>query len=185
MSKCIDICRASEKTDERIKTINQEEVAAVGRTQTKANRKKEKNNPMRDCWYCGQEHEARKECCPAWGKKCSKCNAMNHFAVKCKKQLQKQRYKTKKPKDVHTVGYETDTSDSENGEVFTMEQVQSVDAKKYSRKLFAKMLLGDKPLKCQLDCGATVNILSDTDYMEVCDDPWLTGLRKCDITLKM
>ena len=60
-----------------------------------------------------------------------------------------------------------------------------VETEHYPKKLFAKMKIGESQFKCQLDCGATVNIMSDTDYMKICDDPFLTGLNKCNIILKM
>ena len=35
---------------------------------------------MKDCKYCGRDHEKRK--CPAYGQTCRNCNAANHFAAK-------------------------------------------------------------------------------------------------------
>lgn len=66
-----------------------------------------------------------------------------------------------------------------------MLSVETVNGIDYPKKLFTKVSIGEKRLKCQLDCGSTVNILSDTDYMDICDDPWMTCLPKCDTTLRM
>lgn len=189
-SKCMDMCRASEKTDERARTMNQEEVSAVNRFPTKDTEKTEKTAMIRDCWYCGKKHSPKKEACPAWGKTCTKCGAMNHFAVKCKNKSQthenrNMKHKSMKAKGVHTVNLETEYSDSEDGDVLVIEEIQMVDSEHYQKKLFARMKIENEQFKCQLDCGATVNIMSDTDYMKIYDDPFLTGLHKCKITLKM
>ena len=38
---------------------------------------------IRDCNFCGRDHERTKTACPAWGKQCTLCKKMNHFKVKC------------------------------------------------------------------------------------------------------
>lgn len=43
---------------------------------------KNKVKMIKKCKFCGRDHEVKK--CPAYGKKCSKCNKLNHFAVVCK-----------------------------------------------------------------------------------------------------
>ena len=48
-----------------------------------------KRGQKQKCKYCGQSHEFGKQKCPTYGKKCSKCAKMNHFAAVCK-QSQKQ-----------------------------------------------------------------------------------------------
>ncbi|CAG9795814.1 unnamed protein product [Diatraea saccharalis] len=42
----------------------------------------QKKPVMIDCFRCGSKHISNK--CPAYGKKCSKCNKNNHFAKMCK-----------------------------------------------------------------------------------------------------
>ena len=45
---------------------------------------KASNKPTRDCWNCGQRHQFyKKDLCPAYGKRCNKCNKLNHFAAQC------------------------------------------------------------------------------------------------------
>jgi len=35
-----------------------------------------------DCWKCGTNHSYRQ--CPAYGKRCRKCNRYNHYEKNCK-----------------------------------------------------------------------------------------------------
>ena len=40
--------------------------------------------PLRyPCRFCGRKHDGKRQACPAWGKKCNKCEKDNHFAKKC------------------------------------------------------------------------------------------------------
>lgn len=39
---------------------------------------------MNQCRYCGLQHVFDRQKCPAFGKKCNKCNGLNHFARQCK-----------------------------------------------------------------------------------------------------
>ena len=58
-------------------SLSQEEIVAALSTY-----KKSKQKDTTQCHYCGHEqHEKLK--CPAFGKKCTKCNRMNHFASVC------------------------------------------------------------------------------------------------------
>ena len=35
------------------------------------------------CKFCGGKHRAAKKSCPAFGRRCSACGRMNHFATQC------------------------------------------------------------------------------------------------------
>ena len=39
--------------------------------------------PATECRYCGRQYDRGRNNCPAFGKSCSKCGKMNHFAAKC------------------------------------------------------------------------------------------------------
>ena len=57
------------------------------------------NAEMIKCKYCGKEHILGKSHCPAYGKKCNKCKAENHFAIVCQ---------SKEKQSVHCVTTRTD-----------------------------------------------------------------------------
>lgn len=42
-----------------------------------------KPNMVIKCKWCGQQHEKKRDICPARGKVCTKCNKYNHFATVC------------------------------------------------------------------------------------------------------
>ena len=58
--------------------------------------KPSKNQEKHPCEYCGQTgtHPAGKDC-PAYGKKCSKCKRLNHFAAVCRAGSKDKNHKTK------------------------------------------------------------------------------------------
>ena len=131
-------------------------------------------------------HEARKESCPSWKQKLNSCGELNHYAVMCKNKEQSKNKcgnKYSKKKKVHVVT-QGNSSDSEKEDyVFSIEQREKNNS--YTKKLFAKIAIRGCQLKCHLHCGSTVNILSNTDYMKVQDDPWLNTLENSEVRLLM
>ena len=138
LQKCIDMGRATESTTARVKTITgggqAEEVNFV---------KKKKSEMRKKCKYCGKSCEKGK--CPAFGKKCSLCGKLNHFASECQS-------KKKSYKQIRQVADADDSSDeleilAVNGPLKT--------------KIYASMLVVEsrKTLKFQLDSGASANLI--------------------------
>ena len=80
------MCRASEKTDERVKTMNQEEVSAVEKKKSK-NSKKENSMPNRECWYCDKKTCTQEGSMPSMGKKVSQVWRNEPFCKKMQKQI--------------------------------------------------------------------------------------------------
>ena len=92
LQKCVDICRAAEKTAAQVKTMYpQEEVHALKKSTrakmgTKQKERKGGAKPPKQptakvlsCWYCGQQHIKDRQSCPAYGKTCEKCGKKNHL----------------------------------------------------------------------------------------------------------
>ena len=97
LTKCIGICRSSEATTERLKTMSAvvEDVHYASRKSTHVGKKKssykEKSRWTTDdrrekkhCKFCGYEHILDRKKCPAWNKTCMKCKGDNHFASMCR-----------------------------------------------------------------------------------------------------
>lgn len=96
LSEAVDICRTSELSKEHVKTINRKlesphEVDAVHEMKkfpgapketSKAKYNQAKSNFTYMCKKCNKQHGFKN--CPAYGKTCSLCKKMNHFAVGCK-----------------------------------------------------------------------------------------------------
>lgn len=151
LEKCVQICRATQLSRENNRTIEgrvTEEVHAV-----KHAVRKEKHTSTVNCKFCGKTHERNKLKCPAYGKKCKKCEKDNHFATMCRTKMQKE-------KTVHTIT-ESDEDSYEDILCVTAETVNTVTKEKQRppSKLFAAMLLGQEQIKFQLDCGASCNII--------------------------
>lgn len=110
----------------------------------------------RRCKFCTQTHLMKKERCPVWGKKCTACGLKNHYpsSRECKK------------KYVHAVnpGY-TCSSDSSSSSVSSISTVTTFDhgsinsVQSDHQPIYCEMEVNGKPVKLQIDCGATVNIL--------------------------
>ena len=158
LEQCINTVRINKDSGDRAKAMSGEvtdEVHAV-RKSGPSKSKKQKNvtshpnqKKSKTCKFCKQSHPFEKGACPAWGSKCDNCGGRNHFAVVCKK---------KKKGKVHAVYEEDSESDYEHIATVTTEDVYSVHDKS-EKQIFAKMLVDLKPVKFQIDSGASVNLI--------------------------
>ena len=84
LHKAVQLCQIHESTERYSKEVSdQQEVNAV--------RQQASSAIVRDkaCMYCGRCHAPQKELCPAFGKKCSSCMKMHHFARVCRSTRQR------------------------------------------------------------------------------------------------
>ena len=157
LDDCIDKCRAAEATAKRVSSI-QSTPAEVHRIKTRksshtssssssssSSRKSSSKISTKKCRYCDTTHEMLKSKCPAYGKKCSMCGGWNHFAVKCRKNKH----------HVHAIQEESHAETDSDLE--TISVVNVVTTKQDT--IYAELLICDEPVRIQIDCGATVNVL--------------------------
>ena len=172
LTKCIDICRATESTTAQLKAMSmsgKEELHFVLKQKKQSKEKKKYSTEGQlkyDCKYCGKKHANSRDACPAYGAKCKKCGRMNHYAVCCRDR------KFDKKDRVHILDNSEDSDEElSTVEVSTEEKVYSIESQ-YNSKIFATLLVQKKPVKFQVDCGATCNVISkkylppDTRIME-------------------
>ncbi|KAK2549392.1 hypothetical protein P5673_030221, partial [Acropora cervicornis] len=163
----IEICRAREAATIHMKALKNEEINKVkgtqkqkkpmkprDRTKGKQHQTETTRATTKKCYFCKQVHAMRKESCPAWGKVCTSCGEKNHFPAsrKCK------------GRSVHVVrdDYASDSSTSSTGTIstITVELCRDVNSAQSQHPLiYCEMLINDKPVRLQIDCGATVCIL--------------------------
>jgi hypothetical protein len=107
LKKCIDLCRSSEAAASHLKNISGSNntihdvnkvhehagrnVKPVRQQNYDRNARNDGNKKQAitaiDCKFCGRNHPRKKELCPAWQKRCQKCNGRNHFAAVCGKTI--------------------------------------------------------------------------------------------------
>ena len=159
LRKTIEMCKAAESTHAQMKEVtatSSAEINAVSSTQFR--RKKQAGDiqtpsgQVIECNYCGNNHVRNKYKCPAWGKACSNCHGLNHFAVKCRR---KNNVKAVEEEHlVFAVGHECDRSrwvtlSLENGNI----------------------------VRFQLDTGAQCNVLPLHIYKQATGDDSLSEVQ--------
>ena len=167
--------RGKASDDKRRKNVNKRRESDERREKSENNRR-ENESPVHDanhkrCKYCGRKHRIGKRNCPAFGKRCSACGIMNHFASQCMAKA-----------NVNVVERERE-SGSDDEYCLTLEsldeseilRVHSASDHEYARKLFVTISLGNSMVKFQLDSGVTCNLLP-AKYLEDRND--LTTTRK-------
>ena len=90
LAKTDEICHAAESMVSQLKAVEDTSgvivnVVESGKEVSKFRGSEAEVKRSRECWNCGRKHEYyKKELCPAYGKTCTKCHKLNHFAVKCR-----------------------------------------------------------------------------------------------------
>ena len=147
LNKCIDVCRSEEVTAMQMKSLAEpvDSVNQVKSKKTKPDKPSDVKSSLESkkisCKFCGYDHPLVKKKCPAWGKTCRRCNGKNHFAKKCNK------------KNVPVYNIESE----DELEEISVVRIQAVK----QRAVFAEMLVNkqQRPIRFQIDCGASANIL--------------------------
>ncbi len=183
----IEMCRTAEQTAIRMRAMDvasmpsAETVHAVARKPFKSNQRKQSNSPRlvdtsRTCRYCGNVHSRGRDCCPAYGKTCRLCGTNNHFAKVCLKSKSK-------PTEgkLHCIedSNEGQVGDSDD-DIYTVESISTVHMER--KKWFVSLRLDGKTLRCQLDSGATCNVMSYKDKVKVAPH---TPLRHSNVKLRL
>lgn len=123
------------------------EIHKVSEAKTNKSRELDKQ-----CKFCGQLHAMRKELCPAWGKTCNRCKGKNHFAIRCKTSN----------KRVCAIAAATQESDEyEEIDCVSTQTSETIQVNTVSTHLIhAIMRVNLKPVRFQLDSGASVNLIN-------------------------
>ncbi|XP_035690003.1 uncharacterized protein K02A2.6-like [Branchiostoma floridae] len=157
LQAALEECKTSETTNKQIKAMQTAETVhyaktkpnpSQGKAKTKFQQPHRRMQPqVNNCGYCGRAHARDKGKCPAFGKKCAKCDRPNHFARVCKASSKK-------------INMVQDNVAEDDEEVYTVGSVSSNNKKWY---IDLKMSDG-KSLSCQIDTGATCNVISEDDF---------------------
>ncbi len=155
LQTCIDICRAAEATSKQLQAMHvKSEVHKVNRAPAKGRSSKPSRGPpdhtrrpatsqQKECKFCGKYHEMLKSKCPAYGQTCSRCKRKNHFALKCPRTSSR---------TLNAVDQESE--DSELKFISSINAVSSTEG-----HIYVEILICGKPVRMQIDCGASVNVL--------------------------
>ena len=176
LKKCIDMCRSTEAASSQLKNIAGDNVSIESvKTVSPRQRNPQQNRPSYrqkkppnastqiTCKYCGTEHPAVKEQCPAWGKSCLTCGVRNHFARVCQK-VKNGNIHAMKPQN--SADIQDDNEDVEYVTSVTLvhdsiHAVSATNTSPFAREIHAQLLIANQPVSFQIDCGATVNILPE------------------------
>lgn len=161
LNTAIDICKASEAASRQLKAMSTpEDVQPLqttkppyrrgGRAAGDRQRRRDQSTTRRDrsvdrpCRYCGRQHDANKQACPAYGQTCKKCQKQNHFAAVCRSTSSKPGPRQHNVKEI----WESTESES----------LLALDSTK-SKRVYSNLYVNERKVRFLLDCGSTVNLL--------------------------
>ena len=120
---------------------------------------------IQDCSKCGRSHVIRR--CPAFFRKCSKCGAIGHFAVKCH---------TKQVQEMVVVREEQETQVVEKEEQPRL-FVGMVETEKAAQSWTVELETHGRQVCYKLDTGSQVNVLPRNVYDSLKSPPALMQTR--------
>ena len=177
LKKCINLFRSSEAASSQIKNISgasstTDDVHRLKVQPTKPplklkydrNAKHHKHQKRKICKFCAGNHPLKKELCPAWQKRCQKCSGRNHFATVCKKGQACGVHGLSEQPELDSDDYEYGSSDYEFLAVIAVEPsihaIEQSTTSGYAREIYTEMMINDKKIKFQIDCGASINVIT-------------------------
>ena len=143
LAECVDTCRAMESATTHGSTLNSTTVNSI----KQKHRKTIGNSKTSECLFCGLKHPFAKEKCPAYGKKCTKCGIKNHAEKVCK--TKKQSYQNTHHKSKVNKITEDEIDKNEDW----LYQIKD------KKSIICKMEVNNKPIRFQIDTGASVNMI--------------------------
>jgi hypothetical protein len=157
-----EICHVAESMFAQMKVVEENNpsptVSVIDRDKGKA--KRQKAAPTRGgvkCWNCGRRHDLQaRKMRPAYGKRCTKCHKMNHFAAKC-----------------HSGGspsVQPITSSEDQGEKEEIFQTYTTNASLDDSQLVTLRLEIGSHIRFQLDTGALCNVVPLSVYKKATND---------------
>ena len=151
LGEAVDHCRSYEASAQAMQSIVDEKEAVH---KIKMKRQYQTLKTKKTCYFCGEIHKlGDRHDCPAWGKKCTKCGRNNHIKSVCGKVPW---IKNKQPVHAMEDSYSEDEDEELAYAVSTSHQQNKQD-------IYAEMIIKghqEEPTKFQVDCGATINLIS-------------------------
>lgn len=117
------------------------------------------------CKRCNFSHA--KGVCRAYGKKCSKCGGLNHFAVCCKTVKFKHELRPSLKREVNEVGL---SIVEENHPSFNIAGIHSVNScmEQDTNAWYKTLIINGNLIKFKLDTGAEINLIS-SEVLKCCN----------------
>ena len=167
LQEALDYARAQELSDKQAKRIEMEQQSRGNITEEELNRvslRKQNNSTdiNKECYFCGGTfpHVGGKKKCPAWGKKCTACGKMNHFAKRC---MSKGKVNQSVVQTVHQEVH-SDSSDAES--LCGIEEVGSVESNPKPRPV-RSIKIENSEIKVLIDTGASVNVMDECTFQQL------------------
>ena len=108
------------------------------------------------CMYCGRCHAPQKELCPAFGKKCSSCMKMHHFARVCRSTRQR-----RVNRNVSIVDHDEADMLQEDADIHVITQT------KIQNEIHCTARVNTHEIRLKVETGAKCNVLPLENFKKV------------------
>ena len=175
LATTLEALKISERTHEQLKQLATEEqdppIHALQKTTNPRKQKPTASNTKVQtsrlilCRDCRGRHKTDRASCPAYGKSCNHCGKPNHFQAVCRQR----KSQTTKGASLAAMDEAVESTDSDEW-AFMLEEIGTVHHNQKGQ-YFAKVDFAHRgtavSLDCQLDTGATCNVISHRDVCTI------------------
>ncbi|XP_037960205.1 uncharacterized protein LOC119689442 [Teleopsis dalmanni] len=186
LNKAIDICRSKEVTEKQLRGI--ESLPFEVNKINKHKKHHDSNTQKRLCKFCGYNYHYKIVQCKARKEVCRKCKKKGHYARVCMSKIKNQsddkmtQSKTRHVKEVTTIRKNERSQSNEQSKEYVLHTLEAGS----STGILIDLIIYNNnnnscKIRCQLDTGATSNIIWKKDLLEIFPDP---VMRSTKTTLK-
>ena len=182
LGKIIRMLKTSEVASQQLRTISEQTTEGVNvnfaRKMTYVKDTVSQKKKSDNCKYCGKLHGQGK--CPAYGKACTKCQKRNHFAAVCRSEPRINYVEDTQSAVTHRDDFEVNCVDYYVASLSTVQK--SITTVLKMRDAGCRTWCD---VECQLDTGATCNVMNKDDFLRVTGKRDLRGMPRSFARLRL
>ena len=194
LEKCRDKCLAAEVTKKEMRQMDDAGAKSVdalrrhgyrsNRTRPRSSkpsskfvnhRRQDDRQPDTPCKYCGTQHEPQN--CPAFGKRCRRCNKRNHFQKMCMTRPRRHRNAAEVYESSSDTGEYSYSSDDDDESFLGSVKVTSVN-KQPGVSWYEEVKVGGRMIRFKVDTGAQTNLIPKHVYDKLSEKGRMRHSRK-------
>ena len=174
LNDAVEICQIYEVSNKHLKDLKQSDSLDSNDVHALTNKPKQfhksSNKVLQNCINCGGSHQASRQFCPAYGKRCHACNKLHHYKSVCMSSnsasrpvglQQKSRSASDQhnhhSKQMHQVNVSPRDSDDESRS--DCEIVYSLDNISKNNEINCSVRINGRDIHMKIDSGAKCNVM--------------------------
>ncbi len=173
LNDAVEICQIYEISNKHLKDLKQSDSVDSNDVHALTNKPrqfhKSSYKALQNCINCGGSHQASRQSCPAYGKRCHACNKLNHYKSVCisskgsSRHVQPKSHSDKHDRgstEMHEVNVPPRDSDDESPSPSDHQIIYSLDDISKNNEINCSVSINGHDVHMKIDSGAKCNVMS-------------------------